>query len=122
MLSLYYKIKNFRLREVGAKGAAIFLINKKLSAMEGGDKLGKITDLQLNRTDKSMVLEATRDAEINSINVKGYKTVLFKGKSFITWDSMEFNGNDRSHYQKIFKNVKRIEISKQVITLLKVIL
>ncbi len=122
MLSLYYKIKNFRLREVGAKGAAIFLINKKLSAMEGGDKLGKITDLQLNRADKSMVLEATRDAEINSINVKGYKTVLFKGKSFITWDSMEFNGNDRSHYQKIFKNVKRIEISKQVITLLKVIL
>lgn len=118
MLSFFYKIKNLRFKEIGAKSAAFFLINRKLNS----DELGKVTDLQLDRTAKSMILTAVRESAVNTITIKGYKIVLFKGKSFLAWERLTFEGADQQRYRKIFKDVERIEVPKQITTLLEVIL
>ena len=122
MLSFLRKIKNLRFRKIGAKNAALFLINKKLSTMEGGNELGRIIDLHLDRPTKTMTMEVEWNDQVNSIAIRDYKFVLFKSKSFLTWKVVECQGADQQRYCKIFNDVERIKVPKKYMTLLEVIL
>ena len=122
MLSFFNKIKNLKFRKIGAKSAVIFLINRKLPTVVGKADLGKVTDLQLDRAAKHLTLEMTKGKDVNAIDIVGYKIILFKGKSFISWDCLNFHGKAKKQYQKIFKGISRLEVSPKLTTALKAIL
>ncbi len=122
MLSFLRKIKSMRFRKIGAKDAAIFLINRKLPTLTGSAELGRVTDLRLDRPAKSMAVDIERDSRRSSVALKGYRFVLFQGKSFLTWDQVECRGEEAGHFGQALSAIKRIEVPKKYMTLLEVIL
>lgn len=122
MLSFLQKIKKLRFKKIGAKDAAIFLINRKLPALAGTRDLGEVTDLRLNRPAKSLAVDLARNNQTSSVTINKYRFVLFKSKSFLTWDNIECQGKDGKRFKQALSSVKQIEVPKKYMSILKVIL
>lgn len=123
ILTLFKKLGRLKEKSLSGKGAALFLLNRKIPELAGGkNAFGKITDLRLEREAKSVSFEISRDSEVNTITVKGYHIDPRLGQSCLSWDVMEFDGPARERYRKIFQNIDRIEISKRYIFMLEAVL
>ncbi|MCK5544450.1 MAG: hypothetical protein KAI35_04480 [Desulfobulbaceae bacterium] len=122
MLKFFRKIKNLRFKKLGTKDAALFLINRKLSAMGSNENFGKLTDLKLDRPTKTISFEVSRDEQVHSIAIKGYRFVIHNGRSCLSWAKVECRGPSQSNYLKFFKGLDRIEIPRRYLSLLEVIL
>ncbi len=122
MLTFLRKIKNLSFKKFGAKEAALVFINKKLNTLGKERKFGRLTDLGLDRKAKTISLELSRDKKINTLTIKNYRIVLFKGKSCLDWDAVDCRGPDRNEYRRILNDAGRIELPRKYKTLLEVIL
>lgn len=123
LMTFFKKIRRLREKHLSGKGAALFLLNRKIPGLAGGRReFGTITDLRLDRPAKTISFEITRGAMVNTIAVRGYHIATHRGESCLEWNSMEFSGPDRVRYGKIFQNVERIRISKNSLFLLEAVL
>lgn len=123
IFTLFKKLGRLKDKSLSGKGAALFLLNRKIPELAGGkNAFGRITDLHLDRQAKNVSFEIARASEVNTITVKGYYVDALMGKSCVTWNSMEFDGPAREKYRKIFQGINRIEISKRYIFMLEAVL
>lgn len=123
LVNFFKKMGRLRNKSLSGKGAALFLLNRRIPAMAGGKKaFGKITDLRLDRPTKTIAFEISRDGSINTITVRGYHIAAHRGESCLSWKDMEFSGPDKGRYAKIFHDIERIKISKNSLFLLEAVL
>lgn len=122
MLSFLRKIKNLRLKKIGAKDAAIFLLNRKLPALTGSNDLGRVVDLRLDRPGKSLAVDIGQEERVSSVAIKNYRFVLNKGQSYLTWDTIHCQGDEAKRFGKALSAIKQIEVPRRYMGLLEVIL
>lgn len=123
LLQTFKKLKRLSLKRLNGKSAALFLLNRKIPAMAGGKaNFGAITDLQLDRTGKTLSFEITRNTMTNTITVRGYRIDARKGQSCLGWQAMEFVGPDKEHYRRAFTGIERIQVPKASIFMLEAVL
>jgi len=122
--NIFKKLRRLKEKRLSGKTAAMFLLNRKLAGMKNGgaDEFGKIIDLRLDRPEKSIAIELSRNGETSVVMVKGYRVESHLGGSALSWQSMDFTGADRERYRRIFRGVDRIKIPKSTIFMLEAIL
>lgn len=112
-----------RTKYLSSKAIALFVINKKLkNTLQHGEDFGQLTDLQLNRQNKNMTLELERQDELNTIALTGYTFENRRGIPYLIWKNINFTGPATQHYQKIFKNIDGIELSRKYISIVEAVL
>lgn len=123
LLQTFKKLNRLRLQKLNGKSAALFLLNRKIPRL-GGDKahFGTITDLHLNRREKTIAVEITREREINTVTVRGYGIAAHKGQSALRWQSMEFDGPSSALYRRTFKGLDRIQVPRAYLYMLEAFL
>lgn len=118
LLKTFSKLKKLRLKHINGKTTALFLLNRNIPRMTAGKQnFGKITDLHLDRKQKNSTFEITRNGEVNTVTVQGYKIVANKGKSFLSWQKLDCTGPAKTEYHRAFKGLKQLEIPKKYITI-----
>nr|WP_320013193.1 hypothetical protein [uncultured Desulfobulbus sp.] len=123
LLQTLKKLKRLRLTTINGKSATLFLLNRRIPKLGGGKaRFGSITDLHLDRKNKTIAFEITRAKETNTVTVQGYGFAAHKGQSALEWKSMEFNGPSGDIYRQALGELKRIEIPRTYITLLEAML
>ncbi|MGI6656201.1 MAG: hypothetical protein ACOX5Z_05140 [Desulfobulbus sp.] len=123
LLRTFKKLNRLRLKNLSGKGAALFLLNRKIPAMGGGKaRFGAITDLHLDRGGKTIAFEITREQEVNTVTVRGYGIAAHKGKSALRWQSMEFAGPSSDVYRQAFHNIDRIDVPRAYVSFLEAVL
>ncbi len=123
LLQTFKKLNKLNLKRLSGKSAALFLLNRKIPTLAGGKKnFGAITDLNLDRKNKTISFEITRDQVVNTITVRGYRLVALKGQSYLNWTEMVFDGPDQEVYQRAFHGFERLEVPRASIFMLEAVL
>jgi len=123
MINFFGKIKNLGFKKFNSKNAALFLLNRKIPQLGGGrDNFGKITDLRLDRKARTISFEVSRENQAHTITVKKYRFVEYKGRSCLSWLTLDCRGPQREHYNRILHDIKRIEVPRRYLSLLEVVL
>lgn len=123
LLQTFKKLNKLYRKKLSGKNAALFLLNRKIPNLAGGKKaFGTITDLHLDRQNKTTSFEITRDNEVNTITVRGYRIVAYKGASYLNWTAMDFDGPARETYRQAFRGFERLEVPRAYIFMLEAVL
>lgn len=116
---IFKKLKKLRFQRINGKSAALFLINRKLPALAGGNKnIGKITDLRLDRQRKAISFELTGNGNTSTLTIRDYHFKARKGQSQLAWSAMDFDGPGAENYRKAFSGVSHIEVPKRYISII----
>ena len=114
---IFKKLRRLRFKRINGKSAALFLLNRKLPSLAGGRKdIGKITDLHLDKKQKSISFELSKSDVVHTLTIRNYRFIARKGLSQLTWDSMVFDGPEAERYKKAFSDVTHIEVPKNYIS------
>ncbi|WP_448871228.1 hypothetical protein [Desulfobulbus propionicus] len=123
LLQTFKKLNRLRLKYINGKSAALFLLNRKIPDLGGGRAhFGTITDLRLDRQNKAISFEISREQEINTVTVRGYGIAANKGRSALHWQSMEFAGPSSNAYRQAFRGLDRIEVPRAYMYMLEAVL
>lgn len=116
-------MQRFRNKYLSSKAAILFMINRKMKdiTVEGGS-FGKLTDLEVLRQDKTILIELTEGKEASLIEIRRYGFLHRKGEPFLVWQDLHFDGPAKERYQKIFKKLDGIQLSKRNFSLVEAIL
>ncbi|MCB2218397.1 hypothetical protein [Desulfofustis glycolicus] len=121
-LTVVKKMKKMGGRSYGAKRFVIFLINRRLARNRGAAALGSITDLRVDRTDRSLLVQSTRDGAVTTLNISGYRFFTERQRSYLGWSALEIDGPMRHHYWQALLGVHRIEVPKSSVKFLEALL
>lgn len=116
------KLKKLKNRYLSGKAAILFLLNRKVAAMTGSRDFGTLTDVQLDRSEKNMVLEITNGLHCNIITITGYGVVNKKGRPHLTWRQAHIEGPDRALYAPVFDHNDGIELTNRYAAVVEAIL
>ena len=117
------RFKRLQERYFSSKAGVIFVLNRKLGIIVGeGRDFGKVTDLELDREDKNILLEVTHRGEANTIAIIGYGFNQRKGAPWLVWKDIDFDGPESSNYRKRFNKINGIELSPKYVNFVEAIL
>jgi hypothetical protein len=121
-LTVVKKMKKMGGRSYGAKRFVLFLINRRLARNRGAAALGSITDLRVDRTDRSLLVQSTRDGAVTTLNISGYRFFTERQRAYLGWSALAIDGPMRRHYRQALLGVNRIEVPKSSVKFLEALL
>jgi hypothetical protein len=121
-LTLFKKMKKMGSRTFSAKRVVLFLINRKLARAAGTKVFSSITNLNVDRGSRILIVESTREAAITTIVIRGYRFFTVRDRSYLGWDRLDINGPQRKEYLSAFGGVSRLEVPKSSVKYLETLL
>ena len=117
------RLKQFQSRYFSSKAGILLVVNHKLKGFFGTDnQFGKLTDLELRRQEKTIILEVTDGEDVNNIAICNYGFENRKGDPYLTWKSIDFEGPAEDKYKRIFRDLDGVLLSKKYFSLVEAML
>lgn len=117
------RLQKFRNKYFSGKAGAMFLISRKMNRLlVPHESIGKLTDINLFRKEKNIVIELSNGHEVNNISISSYSFEHRKGDPYLVWKSVECEGPEEDRYKRLFNNLDGIELSKRYFSLVEAIL
>jgi len=123
LLETLKRVSQLRLGSIDGKGAALFLLNRRLPELVGNTtEFGRMTDLRLDRRAHSIAFDISREREVHTITVRGYRLFTVQQRSYLGWSSLRVDGPAREHYSRAFHGIERIEVPRRYVFMLEALL
>ena len=117
------RLKRFRARYLSGKAAVLFLVNRKMKGFFGeANNFGRLTDIELRRREKAIVMEVTDEEAVNTIIIEHYGFEHRSGEPYLVWKKVSFDGPAEGKYRGIFKDINGIELSRGYFSLVEAVL
>lgn len=118
------KLGRLKEKYLSSKAAALFFLNRRAKTLkEEGFDFGVLTDIELDRQNKELLLEVTDRGEgVTIIGINGYRFENRKGEPWLVWRKIACEGAQEERYRRLFLQMGGIRMSKRYFALVEAVL